>query len=186
VNFQDLAQNVCVRLIENRLKAVEVEREGKIKAYIFIIAKNEYLAERNESTIDLDSIQVVDELEFDYNIVKPNINPLADGIINEMWPLFRIFWLAMGPYKISVTYDQVRDRAEFGQWRALVDDKSSFDAVYSFEIDANGDWSADFDMTLVSHHSHDIMDSNFTNFGFVFKDTVTGNWTRPPADIIDV
>ncbi len=66
VNFQDLAQNVCVRLIENRLKAVEVEREGKIKAYIFIIAKNEYLAERNESTIDLDSIQVVDELEFDY------------------------------------------------------------------------------------------------------------------------
>ena len=38
----------------------------------------------------------------------------------------------MGPYKISVTYDQARDRTEFGQWRALVDDKSTFDAVYSF------------------------------------------------------
>ena len=76
-----------MRLIENRLKAVEVEREGKIKAYIFIIAKNEYLAERNEITIDLDSIQVVDELEFDYK------KELEDLIIEKKLPFIDRLWV---------------------------------------------------------------------------------------------
>ena len=29
-------------------------------------------------------------------------------------------------------------------------------------------------------------DDKHSDYGFVFKDTVTGNWSRPPADIIDV
>ena len=92
----------------------------------------------------------------------------------------------MGPYKISVTYDQERDRAEFGQWRALVDDKSSFDAVYSFEIDADGNWSADFDVNLVSHHFYGPPDADHTDYSFVFQDRITGNWTRPVPDVIDI
>lgn len=144
----------------------------------------------SQYTLEYDPANWVDyppyEIEFDYNIVKANINPLADGIINEMWPLFRIFWLAMGPYKMSVTFDQERDRKEFGQWRALVDDKSSFDAVYSFEIDADGNWHADFDVNLVSHHFYGPPDDNHENYGFVFKNRITGNWTRPVPDVVDI
>lgn len=88
VNFQDLAQNVCVRLIENRLKALEVEDSGKIEAYIFIIAKNEYLAERtNQSTIDLDSVQVIYEVEIDYK------KELEDLIIEKKLPFIDRLWV---------------------------------------------------------------------------------------------
>lgn len=87
-NAKDLAQNVCIKLIENKVKALEVESEGKIEAYIFVIAKNEYLAERtNKSIIDLDSIQVFDEVEIDYK------KELDELIIEKKLPFIDRLWI---------------------------------------------------------------------------------------------
>ena len=78
--------------------------------------------------------------EFDFNIIKPNINPLADSVVNEIWPLLRLLWLARGGYKISINLTPEDGRNEFGSRLGC-----NFNAVYNFTINNKGEWSADFD-----------------------------------------
>jgi radical SAM superfamily enzyme YgiQ (UPF0313 family) len=78
--------------------------------------------------------------QFDFDIIKPNINPLADSVVNEVWPLLRLLWRSRGAYSIVINIDKDKSYAEFG-------DRLGCDltADYKFQIDEEGNWSADFD-----------------------------------------
>lgn len=77
--------------------------------------------------------------DFDYQIIKPNINPFADSLVNEIWPFLRIMWRTRGGYSLKLIFDKDLDLLEFGK-RGTV----PLDAEYVFNIDDNGNWDADF------------------------------------------
>lgn len=80
---------------------------------------------------------------FDFDIIKPNINPLADSVVNEIWPLLRLLWRARGGYEIDVliTPDDINN--EFGTRLGC-----DLTAIYNFQITASGAWSADFQFSF--------------------------------------
>ncbi len=80
--------------------------------------------------------------KFDYNIIKPNINPFADTLVNEMWPFFRQLWRMRGGYEAEVLFNPEIDLKEFGTQYG----PGMYNAVYKFKITDDGKWTADFDI----------------------------------------
>lgn len=83
--------------------------------------------------------QSVDFDKFDFNIIRPNINPLADSVVNEAWPLFRLLWRTKGAYKIRVVITPEMSMNEFGNRLGC-----NFNAEYNLSVDSSGNWNADF------------------------------------------
>ena len=78
---------------------------------------------------------------FDYNIIKADINPYANTLVNEIWPFLRMLWKTRGGYKANIKFSPELDEAEFGQQYG----SGKYTANYNFEITDDGQWSADFD-----------------------------------------
>jgi hypothetical protein len=116
------------------------------------------------------------EKDFDYEIIKVNINPVANTLVNEIWPLLRVLWLAMGPYKFTLNFEPERDLREFGYLRYPRGGEHRYWADYQFEIDQHGQWSADFTIKLQA----DPYNDQPTDFEHHYKNT--GTWSRPLTD----
>lgn len=76
---------------------------------------------------------------FDFNIINPNINPLANSLVNEIWPMLRLLWRARGGYEIYVSITPKDIKNEFGTRLGC-----DLTAIYNFQITETGEWSADF------------------------------------------
>lgn len=101
--------------------------------------------EKEHYKINLHNPNTIREIEyekFDYNIIKENINPFADTLVNEMWPFFRMLWKTRGGYDAEVLYNPEIDLREFGSQFG----PGMFTAVYKFSITDDGKWTANFDM----------------------------------------
>jgi hypothetical protein len=87
-------------------------------------------------------IKEIDHYEdFDYNIIKPNINPFADALVNEMWPFFRMLWKTRGGYTAKVKFNPEIDLKEFGGQFG----PGMYTATFIFSITDEGKWHANFD-----------------------------------------
>ena len=94
--------------------------------------------------IKLDNPKTIKEIEyekFDYSIIKPNLNPYADSLVNEMWPFFRMLWRTRGGYEAEIKFNPDIDLREFGNQYG----PGMYTAVFKFKIDDLGYWTADFD-----------------------------------------
>jgi hypothetical protein len=83
-----------------------------------------------------------EKLEFDqvdFNIINTGLGPFADSLINDIWPILRLFWRILGKYDIELHFNPTEDFNEYG---SSVDFK--FVATYKFSITENGNWSAAF------------------------------------------
>jgi len=74
-----------------------------------------------------------------YQIIKPNIGPFADSLVNEIWPFLRIMWRTRGGYKLNLIFNKELEYEEWGARNA-----APLNANYDFEIDDAGNWKADF------------------------------------------
>ncbi len=102
----------------------------------FSLAKEHY-------KIKLDNPKTIKEIEyekFDYEIIKANINPFADTLVNEMWPFFRMLWRTRGGYEAEVLFNPDIDLREFGSQYG----PGMYNAVFKFKINDAGEWTADF------------------------------------------
>ena len=117
------------------------------------------------------------ETEFDFNIIKTNINPLADTLVNEIWPLLRVLWLAMGAFKFDVVFDPELDHPIYGDNKYFSTGSGKLWANYKFDIDSNGAWSADFYTKLEANYYPDGLDYNFEHAW-----TGTGTWPQIKQD----
>jgi hypothetical protein len=115
------------------------------------------------------------EKDFDYYIIKDDINPVANHLVNEIWPFLRVFWLAMGAYKFHIEFDPDRDLDEFGYMRYPRGGEHKLWARYDFEINADGVWSADFDIRMQA----DKWQNENVDFHLDWKQS--GQWDRPRA-----
>ncbi len=103
-----------------------------------------YSLAKEHYKIKLHNINLVKEVEyeqFDYNIIKPNISPFADALVNEMWPFFRMLWKTRGGYDAVIKFDPDIDLREFGSQFG----PGMYTATFNFSINDQGQWSADFD-----------------------------------------
>jgi hypothetical protein len=101
--------------------------------------------ERDHYKIVLNNPDIQREVEyekFDYNIIKPNINPFADALVNEIWPFLRMLWKTRGGYEAEILFNPEIDLKEFGSQYG----PGMFNAVYKFKISDEGIWEADFDV----------------------------------------
>ena len=106
---------------------------------------------RDHYKIKLHNPSTIKEIEyekFDYNIIKPNINPYADALVNEMWPFLRMLWRTRGGYDAEIKYNPEIDLREFGTQFG----PGMYTATFKFNIDDKGIWNADFDFKLNQHH----------------------------------
>jgi hypothetical protein len=113
------------------------------------------------------------EIDFDYYIIKQDINPIANHLVNEIWPILRVLWLAMGPFKFHLEFDPDQDLEEFGYMRYPRGGEHRFWARYDFAIDADGVWNADFDIKMQSEPWHG------ENVDFHLEWKHSDVWSRP-------
>jgi hypothetical protein len=84
--------------------------------------------------------QEIEYEKFDFDIIKPEINPFADSLVNEMWPFFRMLWRTRGGYDAEVYFNPEIDLKEFGNQYG----PGMYTAVFKFNINNAGEWTADF------------------------------------------
>lgn len=105
---------------------------------------------REHYQIKFDDPTVVNEIEyenFDYNIIKSDINPFADTLVNEMWPFFRLLWRVRGGYEAEVLFNPEIDLKEFGTQYG----PAFYTATFKFKINKDGQWKADFKYKFNQH-----------------------------------
>jgi hypothetical protein len=112
------------------------------------------------------------DLEFNFNIIKTNISLFADSLVNEIWAILRVLWLAMGPFTLDVKFDPELDYPVYGEFRYFASGFGGLWANYKFNIDENGNWSADFYTKVETTHKED------QGCDFEHHWAGTGNWTR--------
>lgn len=102
--------------------------------------------------------------DFDFNIIKPNINAIADSAVNEIWPLLWSTWKFFGAYDIDIIFDPALESMNFGRLTC------DYHASYKFSIDAKGHWAADFKF------NYNQKDKLTTDYSFVFDWKEKGQW----------
>lgn len=174
---QDMRNTVFNRFIRFKCANILLEQFRLHNMKKWYNTNPQYPDLRNQYTIEYDPANWAQsipwEKDFDYEIIKVDINPVANALVNEMWPLLRVLWLAMGPYRFSLNFEPERDLREFGYVRYPRGGEHRFWADYHFEIDAQGVWHADFDIKLQA----DPFEGKPTDFHFRYKHS--DSWTRP-------
>jgi radical SAM superfamily enzyme YgiQ (UPF0313 family) len=147
-DFKNTKVNRVIRLKLFYVFFNECEKYGPIKnGQPRPNIKNDYdlkiLSSKEISSLVLNENEIEYE-EFDYNIIKDEIygdylgnNPLANGVMNEIWVLLRQIWRIHGAYSINLKFDPLYDKKEFGEWLAC-----DYTANHSFSINENGEWKA--------------------------------------------
>jgi hypothetical protein len=95
--------------------------------------------------------RLVNYEKFDYNIIKTNINPYADGLVNEIWPLLRSLWRTNGGYTTTINFNPELDSAEFGNQYGT----GKYTAEFKFDISDEGIWDADFKWNFIQHWEYE-------------------------------
>jgi len=141
-----------------------IERPGVEEHYTLC-----YNKDKNETVIPY-------ETDFNYNIIQPNINPVADSLVNELWPLFRTLWLAYGAYEITINFDHDTDMLEWGHSRMPVDNgRTKLNAKIKFQISDSGEYFSshyyDVKANITSYNNDDV------NCDFLLDWQGQGNWS---------
>jgi hypothetical protein len=118
------------------------------------------------------------ESDFDYNIIKTTINPVADTLVNEIWPLLRVLWLTVGAFEINLKFDHAQDLAEFGPVRVFHEGEE-YNAAHWFKINDQGDWQARFSYDLKARGPNGFPDVDGFHYGFRLGWERQSNWARP-------
>jgi len=89
--------------------------------------------------------------QFDYKIIESDINPYADSLINEIWPLLRMLWRTRGGYQTEIKFDPDLDTQEFGNQYG----SGKYTAKFKFAINAQGHWHADFSWKFLQTYNYE-------------------------------
>jgi len=133
----DLTNSKYHRLI--RIKSVAVFLHNMVNERNVIFGDRFGIGEHYQLDLKTTDQHEIEYEQFDFDIIKPNINPMADSLVNEIWPVLRLFWRSRGAYKISIQFNPELDSKEFGHKLS-----GQFHCAVNFEIDNEGNWKADF------------------------------------------
>jgi len=159
---KDLKNTVLHRLI--RLKSVNVimnhMRRDTLKHHIERPGVENHYELKYEKKNPIDLIPY--EWDFDYNIIQLNCNPVADSLVNEIWPLLRTLWLAYGSFEITINFDHEVDVLEWGHSRTPVDNLTKMYAKIHFAIDTQGNYYSKHSYNVTAIYSETNEDYGFS------------------------
>ena len=125
-------------------------------------------------TIEYDEVNIkrmIDREEYDYNIIKSDLGDFANSLMNEIWPILRQLWLALGKYNITVNFEPETDIREFGDRLGC-----QYNATHVFAINESGEWTATHSYKF-NHVNHDgSPDANWDNCSFTYNWNGQGVW----------
>ena len=110
--------------------------------------------------------------KFDYNIIETDISDFADSVVNEIWPLLRTLWRAVGAFEITVNNDPDLDMREWGDRLGC-----DYSGTQYFKIDAQGNWTADFTYKFKQTPEHPWVKFKWPDFSFDFTWKQQGTWS---------
>lgn len=115
--------------------------------------------------------------DFDYDILQLDINPVANSLVNEIWPLFRILWLALGSFEITVNFDHDVDKSEWGYTRMPTDESlTKMNASIYFNISPDGDFVSRHCYDVVAPSAEENYHANNLDYSFHLDREFTGKW----------
>jgi anaerobic magnesium-protoporphyrin IX monomethyl ester cyclase len=97
---------------------------------------------------DETNLKEINYEKFNYNIIKTELNPYADSLVNEIWPILRTLWRTRGGYDIKIKFDPALDFNEFGDHFGT----GIYNADYKFSINDAGQWTADFKIDFIQDY----------------------------------
>jgi hypothetical protein len=172
---QDLSNTKLHRLIRQKTMAVFLEHLHPKKP-IFGFDRPR-LKETYEITYDRANIkESIPRETFDYQIIKPGKSSFQDTVVNEIWPLLRTLWRALGPYEINLRFDPEWDLMEFGDRLGC-----DYTAAHEFRISESGDWTAKHYYKFVHKHHDGTKDGNWPDSSFEYNWNGIGNWSLEQA-----
>jgi radical SAM superfamily enzyme YgiQ (UPF0313 family) len=142
-DFKNSKVHRAIRLVTFNIMLERTPKTGllkKIKNNAFSFANFDTKKYHKIKFHKFNVCNLVEYEDFDFEIIKPNINPLADSVVNEIWPLLRLLWRARGGYDIIVTITPEDINNEFGDRLGC-----NLSATYDFKITKDGEWTANFD-----------------------------------------
>ena len=165
---QDMLNTRVNRMIRLKLMHVffdQCEKYGRIK--------NGAARPNIKHSYDFKSLSLLaNDIEyetFNYNIIKEDINPLANGVVNEIWVLLRQLWRVFGEFEIRLAFDPKTDLDEFGASLS-----SNYTATHKFKIDSTGKWEADHNYKFIQAYT--IPPWNEIDYSFELKWVGQGQW----------
>lgn len=136
-------------------------------------------------TLTYDPLNIITDIpyeNFNSNIIKIDDHPLVSSLVNEVWPLLRVLWLALGPYELDLNFDPVHDGPELGMYN-LPGGNSFFKARYQFKIDKAGVWAANFGH-IVFIDTDNFLSDSYQDFRSEFNWSGNGVWARPIKQVV--
>ena len=166
----DLKNTKVHRLVRQKSFAIFLEQLNS-KRYIYGFERPNL---KKTYTIDYKIENLCPTIEretFDYNIINSDLGDFANSLMNEIWPLLRMLWFAVGPYKISIKFDPEVDTKEFGDRLGC-----QYSARHYFEINKRGNWKAthSYDFKHINHNG--TKDKKFPDCSFTYDWMGGGKW----------
>lgn len=147
---KDFKNTKLHRLIRQKILLLVINEVGLNDGHFVDFYKIQYI-NSNTNNIDYET--------FDFELIKSNINPLADSFINEIFVVLRLLWKWKGGYQLEFVFDKDTDKSKFGE-RLSCD----LSGKINFTIDNQGNWnvSMKLDFTQNSdwvYHGYEQADS---------------------------
>ena len=141
-DFSNSKVHRLIRLITFNIMLKHTEGNPKVVQGSMVPTNFENFDTTKYHSIEFNNPDAFQQIEFEnvnFCIINPGINPLADTVVNEIWPLLRLLWKTKGGYKTSIRITPDLAFNEFGDRLGC-----NFSAIYNFSIDEQGNWDADF------------------------------------------
>lgn len=136
---KDFKNSKLHRLIRQKMLLLVMNEIGKIDGH----PKDFYYIRFNSEKDNF-----IDYEFFDFDIIKADINPLADSFINEIFVILRLLYRWKGSFSLRINFDRNKDWNNFGDRLGC-----NMEGFVSFEIDDKGNWKTDFNYNFVQEQS---------------------------------
>jgi hypothetical protein len=167
---EDLTNTKVHRLVRQKTMSIFLEQLNS-KRYIYGFERPR-LKETYSICYDKAAIRdTIPREEFDHALIRTDKGIFADSLMNEIWPLLRTLWRALGPYEIDVTFDADKDMMEFGDRLG-----SKYWARHKFRISHDGVWIAEHEYKFQHLHHDGSRDPNWPDLTFEHAWTGSGIW----------
>ena len=167
---EDLTNTKVHRLVRQKTMSIFLEQLNS-KSYIYGFERPR-LKETYSICYDKVAIaQTIPREEFDHAIIRTDKGVFADSLMNEIWPLLRTLWRALGPYEIDIEFDSDKDLMEFGDRLG-----SRYWARHKFRIAHDGAWTAEHTYKFDHLHHDGSRDANWPDVSFHHSWTGWGTW----------
>lgn len=124
------------------------------------------------------NVNIPYEYDFDYNIIKSDLGPFQNSLMNEVFVLLRMIWRARGAFKITLNYNNTPSGLDSKDFEYMF---SHFEGAFSYYYVSEVNFNIDEDGNFEIHNKysykeleHNPVDNEDRSFEYEYKSK--GKW----------